>query len=348
MPLTLRQVIESLISLKNSARVEDQISKAGGVQFEATPAVVDILKQFGAGPKLISMIPAPRTAPEPVAPKPAGPLTIVCEPADCAFAVDQKYFGATTQNRKEVTGLAPGEVTVEVFADGYNHATRKVRLEGAPKEERFELKRIAANGQQIAAASLVKALASLGGGDGLAELGDIEGSGTLQWTDSGGQVEQWPMTFNKRVGRDLAITFKTKDGQCTASILMGGAKEECRGGLRNGGEKIAEQATSLFLSYQPQDVVQALLKRPLIASETDADRLESADAKDAYLLTLGSDGLPSDLVYRVGNDMPIHVQYSNYINISKSRYPGKISIGRLNSAPVWVFNLSSVRSKLAR
>src|SRR5678815_2558207 len=69
MPLTLRQVIESLISLKNSARVEDQISKAGGVQFEATPAVVDILKQFGAGPKLISMIPAPRTAPEPVAPK---------------------------------------------------------------------------------------------------------------------------------------------------------------------------------------------------------------------------------------------------------------------------------------
>jgi hypothetical protein len=296
------------------------------------------------------MIPAPAPVPlQPAAPKAAASLTIVCEPADCAIAVDQEYFGPTSQNRKDVTGLTPGEVTVEVFADGYDHAMRRVRLEAnQPKEEKFVLKRNAMIRQQSASASLLKALASLGGGDGLAELGDIEGSGTMQWTDSGGQVDQWSMTFNKRVGRDLTLTFKTKDGQCTASILMGGAKEECRGGLRNGGDKIAEQATSLFLSYQPQDVLQALLKRPIIASETDPNRLESADAKDAYVLIVGEDGLPVDLVYRVGNDTPIHVQYSNYINLSKSRYPGRISIGRLSSAPVWVFNVSSVRSKLAR
>src|SRR5262249_52807856 len=93
-PLTLRQVIEGLLSLKNSARVEDQISKAGGVEFEATPAVVDILKQFGASPKLISMIPVPPKPPEPPAPVTAGPLTVVCEPKDCAVAVGQKYAGA--------------------------------------------------------------------------------------------------------------------------------------------------------------------------------------------------------------------------------------------------------------
>src|SRR5215470_9793116 len=88
MQMTLRQVVESLLSLKNSARVEELVSKAG-VQFQATPANVDILKQFGAGPKLISMIPppvAPPPPPQPPAPKVAGPLTVVCEPRDCVVA----------------------------------------------------------------------------------------------------------------------------------------------------------------------------------------------------------------------------------------------------------------------
>src|SRR4051794_28955015 len=45
-PMTLRQVIESLSSLKNTSRVEDLVSKAG-VQFQATPGVLEILKEFG-------------------------------------------------------------------------------------------------------------------------------------------------------------------------------------------------------------------------------------------------------------------------------------------------------------
>jgi hypothetical protein len=64
MQMTLKQVAESLLSLKNSARVEELISKANGVQFQATPAIVDILKQLGARSKLISMIP-PAVAPPP-------------------------------------------------------------------------------------------------------------------------------------------------------------------------------------------------------------------------------------------------------------------------------------------
>src|SRR5262245_5829771 len=93
-PLTLRQVVAALVTTKSSARVEDQVSKAG-VQFQATPAVVDILKQFGASAKLISMIPVPPPPPEPPAPKVAGPLTVVCEPKDCSVLLDEKYEGAT-------------------------------------------------------------------------------------------------------------------------------------------------------------------------------------------------------------------------------------------------------------
>src|SRR6266850_443523 len=66
-PLTLRQVIESLSATRSSVRAEALVSKAG-VQFEASAAVVDILKQFGASQKLISMIPVPPPPPAPPAP----------------------------------------------------------------------------------------------------------------------------------------------------------------------------------------------------------------------------------------------------------------------------------------
>ena len=238
-PMTLRQVIESLVTLKNSKRVEDLISKSG-VDFHATPAVLQILKDMGASAKLLSMIPAtpsPPSAPSP-APALAGPLTL------------------TSQNRMTITGLRPGESTVEVFADGYERLTRRVRLEqGKPADEKFSLKRSAALLRQSASASLLKAVATLGGTDGFGELADIEGSGTMRWTNSAGNIEEWTMTFNKRIGKDLSTTFKTKEGQCTASIVGQAAKQECRGGLKNSGEKIAEQGSSLLLSYQLQDVI---------------------------------------------------------------------------------------------
>ncbi len=347
--MTLRQVIEALSTLKSSSRVEDQIFKAGGVQFEATPATIDLLKQFGAGPKLIGMIPVPPLPPEPPRPKTAGPLTIVCEPKDCAVVIDQRFGGTTAQSQKTVTGLSPGDVTVEVFADGYEHATRRILLvENQPKEEKFLLKRSVLIRHQSASGSMLKVVTSLGGMEGLGELADIEGSGTMQWTNSAGQNEQWAMTFNKRIGRDLTMTFKTKDGQCTASIVAAASKQECKAGLRNGGDRIAEQGTTLFLSYQPHDVISALLKRSLLTSESDENRLESVDATDSYVLTLDSEGLPRELVYRIGDDPPIQVQYSNYLSLNKARYPSRISIGRVNTAPVWVFMLNSIRSRVAR
>jgi len=324
-----------------------------GVQFEATPAIVDILKQFGASPKLISMIPVPPLPPPPPtppAPKVAGSLTIVCEPTDCAVVVADKYEGSTTGNRKTIGGLRPGETTVQIFADGYEQHTRRIVLEeGKPSEEKFLLKRSHLIREADARASLLKTLASLGGVDGLVELYDVEGAGTMQWANSSGMLEQWTVTFNKRPGREIAATFKTAGGQCTASISAQVSRQECRGELRNGGDKIAEQGTTLFLSYQLQDVINALLQRPLITSEPGGNRLESIDSKDSYFLTIGSDGLPTDLVYRIGSaEQAIHVQYSNYLRLNKGRYPGRTSVGRLNNAPAWVFTLNSVRSRVVR
>jgi hypothetical protein len=351
-PLTLKQVIESLSATRSSARAEGLVSKAG-VQFEATPAVVDILKQFGASQKLISMLPVPSPPPVPAAPpapKVAGALTIVCEPRDCAVAINERYEGTTVQNRKTVGGLPPGEITLQIFADGYDHLSRRIVLEkDKPAEERFSLKRSVVARQESARASLLKVLTGLGGVDGLVEISDVEGEGTMQWTNNAGGVEQWTMAFKKRPGRDLSATFKTTEGECIATISAQSAKQECKGGLRNRGEKIAEQGASLFLSYQVEDVAQALLKRSVMASEASDDIVESINAKDSYVLAIGNDGLPSELTYRIGDtEVPIQVKYSNYLTLNKGSYSSVISIGRLNSAPAWIFTIKSIRSRALR
>jgi hypothetical protein len=349
--MTLRQVIESLLSLRNSARVENLITTRG-VQFQSSPAILDILKEFGASPKLLSLIPQPPPAPEPpepVAPKAAGPLNIVCEPTDCLVVVDT-HSAVTTQKKTTLTGLKPGEIAVQVFANGYEPVNRKIELEeGKPFDVTFRLSRTELYRQQAASSLMVKALAALGGTDGVSELADIDGEGMLTWTDSAGKGQDWPITFKKRVGSDLRITFKPKDGQCTATILGQSAKQDCRNSLRGSGENIAAQATSLFLSYQLQDVLQALMNRTLITSENNEDRLESPGARDAYALTLSPEGLPANLIYRADQkegDVPIQVQYSNYLKVNKGQYPGRVAIGRMNAAPVFVFTITSIRSSV--
>jgi hypothetical protein len=345
--MTLRQVIESLYSLKSSARVESLISKSG-VQFQATPDIVDILKQFGASQHLISMIPPPPAPPPPPPPaKTAGPLTITCEPKDCNVVVDEKYEGTTSQNRKVVTGLRPGTVTVQISADGYDHLSRQIALqESKPAEEKFSLKRSTTLREEGAKASLVKTLLSLGGLNGVVDLSDIEGDATMESKNSEGGTESWMMSFKKHPGKNLVSTFKTKDGQCVASVVGPMSKQDCKGELKNGGEKIAAQGNLLFLSYQPQDVLQTLLARPMIASEADDNRVESMEAKDSYVLTIGNDGFPKNLVYQIGNGDPINIEYSGFFKVNDGWYPKRIALGRVNSNPTWVFTISSVRSRV--
>src|SRR4030095_1962956 len=108
-PLTLKEVVQSLVSLRNSTRVENLISTRG-IQFQSNPAVLDILKEFGASPKLLLLVKEKaQPIPEPPAPvvvapvnKEAGPLNVVGEPKDCLVIVDV-YRGVTVQNKTTVT-----------------------------------------------------------------------------------------------------------------------------------------------------------------------------------------------------------------------------------------------------
>ena len=113
--------------------------------------------------------------------------------------IDETYRGRTEQSKTAVTGLLAGEVMVRVFADGYEDLSQTILLEeGKPAESKFSLKRPELMRKQSASASMLKAIARLGGMDGIAELGDFEGDGMVAWTDNSGNVQEWPMTFKKR------------------------------------------------------------------------------------------------------------------------------------------------------
>ena len=77
---------------------------------------------------------------------------------------------------------------------------------------------------------------------------------------------------------------------------------------------IASQATSLFLSYQLQDVMQTLMNRPLVTSEASDDRLESPGSRDAYALAFSTDGLPADLrvgLFATPGSFTGHIRFAN-------------------------------------
>src|SRR6266850_742854 len=345
-PLSISEVIEGLYSL-GVGRAEELVAKRG-VKFKAEPGVIDILREFGASEKLLGLIPAP---PPPRTVRFAGPLTVTCKPSDCVVIVNDKYFGPTQKGNRTITGLLPGEATLQVFSEGYEGATRKVQLlEDTPAESEFSFEPNPQIRQQMANQSLLNALRKLGGVDGMIVLGDLEGTGVLQWTDNQGEMHFWNMTFTRRMGKGLTMNFKTPGGRCTALITGLIAKQECKGKLKNSAEKASGQAATLFLKYQLQDVIQQLLGKNLVLSAAAGSRLVSSDEVGSYALTLDSNSLPTELVYSLARDedSAVTVRYSSYLDLNQGRYPARIAISGVDRPLRWVFTMNSVRSRLVR
>jgi hypothetical protein len=342
-PLTLAQVIESLYTF-GSKSTEDAI-KDRKVTFQHDPLVVEILKEFGATDAILSLIPP---VPPPPPPKYSGPLTIKCDPVDCLVVINDRFYGVTQGREKTVTNLPVGEATIQVFNESYQAKTQKLALdENNPLEATFALELREEIGLSMVKDSLLEIIRAMGGIDGVSSLGEFEGEGTMDWTDSTGQRQNWPMTFKKRSGKDVSLVFKTQNGQCTASILGETQKRECKGKLKNSGEDVSQQAATLFAAYQMQDVVNTLLTR--LSGITVADngkRLEISGSYDSYALNCGLDKLPAELTYKRTDkpDSAVKVIYSEYTYVGKGRYPTKMEIAPLNGAPGFVFTLQKLRS----
>src|SRR5262245_42165983 len=158
-PLSVSEVIEGLYSL-GSSRAEELVAKRG-VKFEGSPDLLRILKEFGASDRLLNLIPRP---PAPPAKKFAGPLTVVCEPRDCAVIVDYKYYGFSEGGRKIIRGLTPGAATIQVFSNGYEGRSEKVQfVEDMPLEMKVTFESNSQVRQQMASDALLGAVRALGG-----------------------------------------------------------------------------------------------------------------------------------------------------------------------------------------
>jgi hypothetical protein len=159
------------------------------------------------------------------------------------------------------------------------------------------------------------------------------------------------MTFTKRSGKDVTLVFKTRDGQCTASILGANRNRECKGKLKNSGENVAEQAATLFLSYQIQAVLNDLLAHVgSISSGDNGKRLEISDKLDSYVLAFGDDKLPTQLVYSRADkpDSTVIVRYTDYKPVASGRYPAQIAIDSAKGTAGFTFKFTTIRSNAAR
>jgi hypothetical protein len=354
-PLTLAEVVKSLSS-SGSKSTENAI-KQRKVTFRADPLTVGILKEFGATDSILKLIPPalklipPVPSPSvrvPPAPKYSGPITIKCEPVDCLVVINNRFYGPTQQKRKTVTEVPPGEATVQVFSEGYEAKVQKVDLvEAKPVELPIVLELREDVHLRMAKDSLFEIIRAIGGIDGVSSLGEFEGEGTMDWTDSTGQLQHWPMTFRKRSGRELSLVFKPRGGQCSVSILGETQDRECKGKLKNSGEGVSEQAATLFLSYQVQDVLSYLLMRVSgLSAVDDGLRLEISGSNDSYTLDLGSDRLPNELSYsRTDNpEGAVKVMYSDYTYVGKAHYPARMQIAPVNGKSEFVFAIKKIRS----
>ena len=347
-PLTLADVIKSLSSL--GSRSTENTIKQRKVTFRAEPLIVDILKEFGATDSILKLIPPVPVPPVavPPAPKFSGPITIKCEPVDCLVVINDKFYGPTQQKQKIVTEVPPGEATIQVFSEHYQAKVQKLDLvEAQPSEVPFALELGEDIHLWMVKDSLLEIIRAIGGIDGVSSLGEFEGEGTMDWTDSTGQIQHWPMTFRKRSGRDISLAFEARGGQCLVSILGETQERECKGKLKNLAEGVTGQAATLFLSYQVQDVLSHLLTRVSgLSAIGDGTRLEISGSSDSYTLDLGPDRVPNELSYSRANnpDGAVKVKYSDYIYVGKARYPARMRIAPVNGRSEFVFAMNKIRS----
>ena len=349
-PLSISQVIESLYSL-GVTRTEELVSK-NKVQFEATPEIVEILKDLGATDKLLSLIPKPKpqpVAPPPVAeaPKVAGPFRVTCEP-DCYIVINDRYYGLTEAHVKVLPALPPGNSTIQVFNNGYDPQTQKILLqEGRPAEARFQLTLTAESrldkGQRFA----LDALRAIGGFQAVALLQEFEGDGSLEWKDEKGTTQQGTMKFTKNRDQELQLEVKTKDGgSCTSLVSGETSKDSCKGSLKNS-EKVVSAAAANLLLYEVQNVIASFLSgTPTLVGTSAAQQIEIPRGDGSYVLTLDEDKLPAELVHMRRGPTPsvIRVRYFDYGKISSGKYPTHLQVS-VDGNAIYTFTINGVSTR---
>ncbi|MGP8243120.1 MAG: hypothetical protein ACLQVN_01215, partial [Bryobacteraceae bacterium] len=274
------------------------------VSFDASPASIssvspiDILKRLNNLPALLVDF-IPPAPPPPPPPKLSGPINVRCEPADCEIIVNDHYYGRAAGGKKAIPDSlpAPGEAVLHVAHEGFAPETRTVKLvEDRPVDELFTLHRTVAGRRDAARNLLLRVVAAFGGVEGLAQLAQVSGSGTVTLLDEKQQPQEWRMRFSGGWA-SVNMSFKGARGECNTSTT---GELTCKGKLRNSSEEgLLAQAMQRFGEGQLPTLLARLLTRDALAIDDSAPaKIESEGDPDSYILSLGNDGLPAEMVYR--------------------------------------------------
>ena len=240
--------------LANGLNAETLIKKRS-VNFKATPAMLEVLRQYGATDALLSMIPKASPPPAPV----SGEVTLTCEPVDCDVIVGDRLLGSTKEKTLKLDSLAPGNTTFLVRAEGYEPQSQGYQLiEGTAREPAFHLKRTATERQHDATSALFQMMRLCGGVNGMATLWRGPLTGTIRL--EGKEPIDWSFSLSSSEdGYALALKPSSGNVPCTVSFDAQHISPACKGRKRDESYLAAVTAASeLFRDAMPPFVIDSL------------------------------------------------------------------------------------------
>lgn len=319
-PYTLFEILDGLKKVEplEPGRMAALVEKRG-VTFNRGPEVTAILKEAGASDALLALVPEP---PPPPPPKVAGDLTVGCAPRDCEVVVGSQYEGRTESGRKKIAGLAPGEVEITVFSDGYDPASKRVPLEeNRPAEQVFVLQPSQNTRDQLGAAFALETINALGGLIGATELPAV--SGTIELvTPNGPAPYKIRYTRGGAAGGTLEVTGQNLN--CTAVMTRESVRPQCKGKAKPGVMETTEKVARMLWDHDLAVMLDRALAGKITAEAwLDARRLASETAAARMVLLINSDHLPVEIEIQPKKGPAEKVMYSDFAIAGKSKYPRK-------------------------
>ncbi len=256
-----------------------------GLDFVLRPGDLDALRAAGASDATLELVRLrARVAPPPPKepPKPEmGTLGITCEPAECDIAVNGAPKGSTASGKLDLTGLAPGQVTVEFRKEGYLTAQVLARVEPGrmtPAFARLEPDR--ATRAALGAKLYRRILESLGGEASLREARAFEAAGSADVFARDGKRSAWSLQGRVRLP-DKAI-FRIKGGSISYDFAFAGAQYSSNSRLKGDEAQEIETLFRLFRAYQLPLLMERIAGYKLLA-----ERVLPVPGEDYYLLAEG-------------------------------------------------------------
>lgn len=349
----INEIKEVTQSKRDPATVERSVRERG-VDFEATEYIIETLTSVGAWAEIRSLVSKNDTKSAAVAapPKPAGKLTVACEPVDCRVTVrssEGTTLSARTQNKSAVFESVPaGSIEIIASADGFRERSLSVQL--ADQTSVTVSPVVLQQHRQSEVVRLLGRALLFEVYEATKHVDAIEGRGGMfDWRGADGVDHAWSVArFMKRPGEDFSITFETRDGRGSCNVALGPrARTTCQRSLR-GYEKDADKAARLFLTFQPYDYVRGLPKDGAEGAEGEARQVsfvapEGASSK----LVLTDEDLLAQVRHQTSEGASLIVEYSHYLNPDQQpgpgRYPMRIQIADQTSKEQWDFQIDGVR-----